>query len=598
MCLILFLSTKGSFSANSDWQKDPSDAVKTRLIASFYHDENGQQKLIAGIHFLIGKGWKIYGQGADESSIGLPPSVDLNGSENYLAHQIVWPKPKIGEEKIGQESIKFFFYEDEIILPIEIDPKKNDQLVKLKIQLNYGLCKDVCIAANANFSLSILPEEDFEALREIQKFYPKKILSADSSKEIFVQSQPIPKPSFSFIYAILLALLGGAILNIMPCVLPVLSIKIFSILHKTHIKVHRIRLAFLATVLGIIFCFMAFAVFASLIKITGGSLGWGLQFQNPYFLIFLIIILMFLIANLLGIFEIGFNQFLATILNKKISQSEEKKNIFIPNFLSGILAVLLATPCSAPFLGSAISFALVQQVSVIFLIFLFIGIGFALPYILLSLAPGVVYLLPKPGKWMFKVKQILAGFLVATLVWLDYVLSHNIGLLPSLLVAALAPVLLVCFKIKNNFPKFLVFGVIIIAIFIIPTNWHQKQQIEQEVSSNLWQKFDEEKISKLVLEGKTVIIDITADWCITCKFNKIRVFEDREVMTRLANQNIVAMRGDLTKPDEKILNFLHKNGRFAIPFNAVYGPKAKEGLLANELLTKKELLSLIAKASQ
>ena len=205
---------------------------------------------------------------------------------------------------------------------------------------------------------------------------------------------------------ILISLIGGAILNIMPCVLPVLSIKLISIINHSNASLARIRFAFVSTIIGILACFMFFAASAAVIKATGNSLGWGLQFQNPYFLIFLIIILAFFTANLLGIFEITFQQFLTNFLNKKIIEGEGKKNIFMPNFLSGVLAVLLATPCSAPFLGTAISFALSQNLEIIFLVFFMIGLGFALPYIILLITPKIVYLLPKPGNWMIHIKQL------------------------------------------------------------------------------------------------------------------------------------------------------------------------------------------------
>jgi suppressor for copper-sensitivity B len=238
------------------------------------------------------------------------------------------------------------------------------------------------------------------------------------------------------------------------CVLPVLSIKLISVIKHSDAPIARIRFAFLATICGILSCFFAFALLAAIIKFTGNSLGWGLQFQNPYFLISLIVILVLFLGNLLGFFEINFNQFLSTILNKKITEGEDKKNIFIPNFLSGVLAVMLATPCSAPFLGSAISFALTQNFAVIFLIFLFIGFGFSLPYIILIASPKLFYLLPKPGNWMVQIKQVLAGLFAATVIWLVYVLSHIIGSFPAFLAGALAITLLAAIKIRSEFLKY------------------------------------------------------------------------------------------------------------------------------------------------
>lgn len=591
---IFFLQASAAFSATSSWHENQSKGAKTRLIASFYEDQKGEQKLIAGIKFKIANGWKIYGNGAGESGIGLAPELELSASKNYKKHEIIWPQAKVGEEDLGSEKIKYFYYDDEIILPVEISITDKNQPVNLSAKLLYGLCKDICIVANEEFSLDLSQEADKEVLEQIQKFYPQKISDNSTSQKQNEISQN--KISRSLISAILLAIFGGTILNIMPCVLPVLSIKLLSIINHSNTKISKIRFAFLSTIFGILSCFVVFASITAIIKSSGDALSWGLQFQNPYFLIFLSLVLTLLTGNLLGIFEVNFSNFLATILNKKISEGEKRYSIFAPNFFSGILAVLLATPCSAPFLGSAISFALTQEISIIFIIFLAIGFGLSLPYFLLLIAPKLVYFLPKPGNWMIKVKQILAGFLAATIIWLIYVLSHNIGFTPALAVAILSILILACIKIRSNLLKIILFITLTIAAFLVPMKIQEQQKMSSQTYNSMWIEFDETKIAELVAENKVVIVDVTADWCLTCKFNKVRVFHSDEVMEKLKDPNIVAMRGDITKPNETIIMFLRQHNRFAIPFNAVYGPHAKNGLLTNELLTKKELFELIEKA--
>jgi suppressor for copper-sensitivity B len=591
--ITLFLQANIAYSASSDWHENQSKGAKTKLVASFYElkDQNGEKKLIAGIHFKLASGWKIYGNGSD--GIGLPPKLDFAGSKNYAKHEIIWPEATMEEEKIGKDSIKFYTYKNDVILPIEIDVTKISDATELNLKLEYGLCKDICVPASENFSLKISDAIDVEVLQDIQKFYPSKILAAENTEV----TKPTKRSHFSSLVLIMLtALIGGAILNIMPCVLPVLSIKLLSVINHSNAPISKIRFAFISTVLGILFCFVVFAFFASIIKFTGNSFGWGLQFQNPYFLIFLVTILILFIGNLLGVFELSFDQVLTTLLNKKISEGEKKKNIFAPNFLSGILAVLLATPCSAPFLGSAISFALVQDFYLIFLIFLFIGLGFASPYIALSIRPQLVNLLPKPGSWMLQTKQLMVGFLAATVIWLIYILSHNIGAMPSFVVGIISLVILFALKIKSVFAKCFTIAIAVILIFSLPIDLQKRYQSREEFYDQVWSNFDEARIYEYVSQGKVVVIDITADWCITCKFNKIRVLQDKEVMEKLKRGDIIAMRGDITRPNEEIMNFLHKNNRFAIPFNAVYGPNAKTGLLASELLTKDALLEMIEKA--
>lgn len=585
-----FLLSGNANAIISDWHENESGGAKTRLLASFYQDKNGQQKLIAGLQFKISSGWKIYGNESD--GIGFPPSFDFTGSENYATHQITWPQSEPAQEVIGDQILKYSTYHGEVILPVEITTT-NAQATTLKLQTNYGLCKDICVPVFEEFSLTVPSEEDSEALALIQKFYPHKI----STNDVKIDNKTSSKSSSSFmISSIIIALIGGAILNIMPCVLPVLSIKLLSIINHSGAKIAKIRLAFFATICGIISCFLFFALAAIALKTTGNSLGWGLQFQNPYFLIFLIVILVILSGNLLGIFEVNFDQFFANFLNKKITQKEAGHNIFVPNFLSGILAVLLATPCSAPFLGSAISFALTQNAAIIFAMFLAIGLGFASPYFLLLITPKLVYLLPKPGKWMFMVKKLMAVLLIITAVWLTYALYHNIGFIQALIVFLLATLLLFSLEIKLQFVKFFTIISLLIAIFYLPVHLQNQAKDVKEVTDNLWMEFDEEGLNYLVSQGNIVVVDVTADWCLTCKLNKARVLNSAEVIKKLKATNVFAMRADITKPDAKVIEFLRKHNRYAIPFNAVYGPKAKDGLLTSEFLNKKDFLELIEKA--
>lgn len=585
--LVLFCGNI-AFAASSSWSKAQGDGAEVQLIASFY-EKDGQRKLIGGLHFKIAHGWKIYG--SDDSGFGLPPQMDFSKSKNYHAHRIIWPEAQVAEEKIGKETIKYSFYKHEVILPIEIDLKDVAAATELSLRLDYGLCKDVCVPANAEFKLEISEQIDEKVLAEIQKFYPNSLVLDKTSPP----KNNSNKYGLTLIYAMLIAFIGGAILNVMPCVLPVLSIKLISIIKHSNSPKEKIRFAFISTILGILFCFVIFAFLAIVIKLTGNSFGWGLQFQNPYFLISLILILTFFTANLLGIFEISFEQFLATLLNRKISQGEVRNRIFLPNFLSGILAVLLATPCSAPFLGTAISFAITSDASIIFLIFLCIGLGLALPYIILIFSQKPLEYLPKPGEWMLKTKQVMTGLLVATILWLIYVISQNIGNIAAIIIAVISLLLLKSCNIKSTLFRYLSLILLITFALTLPNDFQNRktQQIEQDA---LWIKLKEEEIARHIIKGKVVLVDVTADWCLTCKFNKIRVLHDQEIIALLKRGDIIGMRGDITKPDEVIMEYMRRKNRFAIPFNAVYGPGAPNGLVASELLSTSELLKLIKQA--
>lgn len=596
---LFFLMTAVSFGASSETKHHSSSSSKTTLVGSFYTKEK-TTKLIAGVRFDLSDGWKIYGN--DDSGMGMPPQFDFSNSINFKSYKISYPLPLIGEEKIGEESIKYSYYKNSVIIPIEIEAIDSSIPVDLNLKLDFAVCKDVCVPVSQNLTLKI-SEIDEVILQEIQNFYPQKITSesiqsSDQFNKIDISTgiQKTQKYQTNQIYLmILLAILGGMILNIMPCVLPVISIKLISILKHSGSEFKTIRYSFFSTIIGILTCFFILGFITYFIQNIGTSLGWGFQFQNPYFLIFLIIILALFTAELLGIFEINFSQIVATFLNLKITQNEAKKNIFLPNFLSGILAVLLATPCSAPFLGTAISFALSQNFITILLIFSCIGIGFAMPYLILILSPRLINFLPKPGRWMMRIKQIMAGFLLATMVWLNFVLSNIIGIIPVLILSIISIVVFFVFKIKKFILRTVLLLILIILAFTLPLEFHSHQKKMKSEIDSYWNVFDESILNKLISQNKIILVDVTADWCITCKFNKILVLNSNEIVDLLKSGKVIGIRADITKPDPEVMKFLAKHNRFAIPFNAVYGPNAPQGLLTSEFLNKNELLLLIKK---
>jgi suppressor for copper-sensitivity B len=590
-----------AFSAITSFQKTNNQVIDTRILISYDSqiDKFQKYKIIGAIHFKIEDGWKIYGK--DSDGIGLPPSLNFNDSNNYLSHQIYWPQAKIAEEQIGKEKIKYSYYQNEVIIPFELILSSINLNNQLNLKLSFAYCKDVCIPADQEFKLFFNNKVDQKVIDEIYKVDPKLISNQllESNKNNNIKQQTIKTGNnYSLMLIITFALIGGAILNIMPCVLPVLSIKLMSIINHANASQQKIRFAFLSTLLGILSCFIVIALIAISLKSIGQTLGWGLQFQNPYFLIFIVIILIFFTAQFLDVITLNFNQIIATVLNQKIDQHEQKKNIFIPNFLSGILAVMLATPCSAPFLGSAISFALLSDWLNILIIFISIGLGFGLPYILLLISPKIIQKLPKPGSWMFKFKQVMAGFLMATVIWLIYILSNNIGTIPAFIIAFLSIAIFATLSFRGIIKKVILLISLIFLCFTLPFAYQQKQIDNLANYDSLWLEFDEEAIEYLIDDNKIVLVDITADWCLTCKFNKIRVLKDPEIINKLKSKEIIGLRADITKPDPLIMNYLHKFNRFGIPFNAVYGPNARDGIVTSELLSKEELLIAIKNAKE
>ncbi|WP_227010142.1 protein-disulfide reductase DsbD family protein [Pelagibius marinus] len=404
-----------------------------------------------------------------------------------------------------------------------------------------------------------------------------------------------PAPSLAAFAGLLgLALLGGLILNLMPCVLPVLSIKLLSVVQQGGRERGAVRLSFLASAAGVIFSFLVLASLAVALKATGLAVGWGIQFQQPLFLSALALVMTLFAYNLLGFFEVPLPGFVGRLAATGTGHEDHS---LLGNFATGALATLMATPCSAPFLGTSVGFALARGALEIYLIFTALGLGLALPYLLVAAAPRLVAWLPRPGHWMVTLRRVLGLLLAATAVWLLSVLAAQVGALAALLTGGLLLGLgLVLWKgpklmAQNRFATSALAVVLALAAFALPAGL--KSDLpggpgpRQTAANDLaWRPLDAAAIPGLVAEGRVVFVDVTADWCITCQVNKKLVLNSDSVAALLSDPSVVRMRGDWTLPSDAISSYLASFGRYGIPFNAVYGPGAPEGLALPELLSQ------------
>ncbi len=387
----------------------------------------------------------------------------------------------------------------------------------------------------------------------------------------------------------------------MPCVLPVLSLKLLSIMKHGGGEKNVVRKSFLMTTLGILTSFMFLALVIIGLKSAGHAVGWGFHFQEPTFLISLIIIINIFAANQWSLFEINLPAWLGGSIEKASRKHDAHSNI--GNFVTGAFATLMATPCSAPFIGTAISFALTQSPWEILIIFFSMGLGLALPYVLFICAPNLITKLPKPGNWMIKLKYILGGLLFITSLWLISVLYGQTGILSSLVVILMSMcsiILLILYKRFHFISQLQLLLIIILGIGLtvwVPTIVSKTKQItENKKASDLWIPFNEQSIHRYVAEGKIVFVDITADWCLTCKVNKWHVLENEDIIHLLKQENVIAMMGDLSSPNPIINDYLKRNGRYGIPFNMVYGANAPKGIALSELLSKEMVIDAFKKA--
>lgn len=400
----------------------------------------------------------------------------------------------------------------------------------------------------------------------------------------------------SFVAMLLVALLGGLILNVMPCVLPVLSLKLLGLIGHDAEDSRRLRAGFLAAAAGVLVAFAGLAAALIALKGMGSAVGWGIQFQQPWFLIAMILLLTGFAANLWGWFEIPLPAAVGRLAGVGGHASLGGQ------FATGIFATLLATPCSAPFVGTAIAFALARGPVEIVAIFIALGLGFAAPYLLVAALPSVAQLLPRPGRWMVLVRRLLGLLLAGTAVWLLTVLAGVLDRNAVWLVTALVFAMAAALWSRHRLPSAVsaaspvAVAVLAAAALVLPSQIATSRSPQATVSE-FWQPFDEAAIARLVAEGKTVFVDVTADWCVTCIVNKQLVVDSAAIHERLTTPTIVAMQADWTRPDDRIARYLAANNRYGIPFNAVYGPAAPQGILLPELLSEAAVLDALNKAA-
>ncbi|RUO37137.1 cytochrome C biogenesis protein [Aliidiomarina taiwanensis] len=390
---------------------------------------------------------------------------------------------------------------------------------------------------------------------------------------------------------ILFSLLGGLILNIMPCVLPVLGMKLQSVLTDNRQQA-LVRKQFLASAAGIVVSFWLIAVGLLVLKQSGSAIGWGIQFQSPYFLGFMVLVTWLFTLNLAGVFSIRLPGNMSTWAATKGDQSLSGQ------FVQGMFATLLATPCSAPFLGTAIGFALAASALQMLTIFTLLGLGMALPWLLVAARPRLALLLPKPGRWMNVTKVIFSFLLAATTVWLLFLLRNHVELTLWRVVFAVLVIISfvliwrmygargVALSFALGFMS--LFGAIAFAVLTS----------DETNPPPSWQPLKVHAIEQEVAAGKLVFVDVTADWCITCKANEVGVLLQNPVYQALQAHDVVLMQGDWTRPSDYVTQYLKSHNRYGVPFNKVYGPGAPEGIELPVLLNQQAVMAAFENARE
>ncbi len=381
---------------------------------------------------------------------------------------------------------------------------------------------------------------------------------------------------------LLFALLGGIILNLMPCVFPVLSIKVLS-LTSAHLGEHSKHLHGMAYTAGIVISFVAIAALLLVFREAGEAVGWGFQLQSPVFVSLLAYLLFAAGLSFSGVLEVG-----ARWMN--IGQSATRGTSLRASFMTGVLATVVASPCSAPFMGTALGFALTQAPLISLLVFAVLGIGMALPFVLLSWIPGLLEKLPAPGPWMESFRQFLAFPLYASAIWLLWVLGRQVGVDQAALVSI--GMLLLAFAAwlggggaqRWKRAVALLLTVAALCIAIAPSNTAD--------NDGLWEPYTQARLQTLRDEGRPVFVNLTAAWCITCLANEKLALSSAVFAETLEANNIVYLKGDWTNRNDEITALLKAYGRSGVPLYLFYSANGVAAQVLPQLLTE----SIVQKA--
>ncbi|RSB18434.1 protein-disulfide reductase DsbD domain-containing protein [Citrobacter farmeri] len=615
ICLLL-LWLPASWAAESGWLRSPeNDHASVRLRA----DTSAQDETRLLIDVKLENGWKTYWRSPGEG--GVAPSIAWEGE--MPAVDWFWPTPT----RFDVAGITTQGYHQQVSFPLTVRGTAPARLARLAGVLTLSTCSNVCLLTDYPFSLTPSQQDagfahDYaqamgrvpltqglthtlsasarngELIVEAQRSggwispalfldsvedadFAKPLIRVDGDRlratvpvkdswgegapnlrgksltivladngvaqesQLSVGDEPVAdRAGLPFWQVVLMALVGGLILNLMPCVLPVLGMKLGSILLVEEKNRRQIRRQFLASVGGILLSFMALALLMTVLRLSNQALGWGIQFQNPWFIGGMALVMLAFSASLFGLFEFRLPSSMTTRL------ATYGGNNLAGHFWQGAFATLLATPCSAPFLGTAVAVALTASLPVLWGLFFALGVGMSLPWLLVALRPGLALRLPKPGRWMNGLRRLLGLMMLGSALWLATLLLPHLGITPQSAV---------------------------------------KERVH-------WQPLSEQAIADALAQHKRVFIDVTADWCITCKVNKYNVLNTEAVQVALQEPDVVALRGDWTLPSDDITAFLKSRGQVAVPYNQIYGPGLPKGQALPTLLTRDGLLNALTAA--
>ena len=521
----------------------------------------------------IDKGWELYSN--EKSDFGVPLSIKILKNNSEISSNVIYPTPNKEIKILNGKKYISNLYAKSVLLKITTHLNNQDDLKDLYLELKYSICNKKCI-----HDTKIVRLWEYFAI-ELERYDEKSNL-----KDILLY--------------VLISLAGGFILNFMPCVLSILSLKILSFIKAKNHSPASLKHSILYTILGIISFFILLAIITIIFKIIGINIGWGMHFQSPTFIMLLITILLIMAGNLWGDFEFNLPpRFASYLLDMNID------NKLISSYFNGLLIAILSTSCTAPFLSSAIAYSMTQDNIYILLYYFFIGLGMSIPYILLFANLNLLKYIPKPGKWTVKLKKFFAMIFIANVVWLLFILSNQVKLSSILIfigfIVILKKVLMITYGYFNNssnrYYAAILFCILLLFSINLVVKYDSSVKEEEIIINDKWKVFEPQYIEREIAKNNLVFVEVTADWCATCKLNKILVLDHKSVYEVFEKHNVKLFRADYTQNNDMIFKFLKKNNRYGIPLYIIYGPGNKQGLILSEILTFNKISQAIKKVS-
>ena len=526
----------------------------------------------------------------------LKPSSVVVKAEGIEFGEPEWPEPIKEYNEALELEIWTFRGTFSVRVPVKgVDGSSYDSL-GTTVTFNYQACDNSICLAPASKTISLDSQANEGA---IGTSTPKADIKKNDP-EINKGKERADAPSAGIALLLFFAFAGGIILNLMPCVLPVLSLKLFGLIRQAGEIRGRLLALGGATTAGILASFWVLAAVVAAVKAGGGSAGWGMQFQSAGFIAFMVVILTAFAMSFFGVFEI----WLPWIATTKMDAAGQKAGI-AGAFFTGALLVLLSTPCSAPLLGTAMGFAFAQTTPILFLFFTAAGLGLALPYMLVSAFPSILKVFPKPGVWMVHLQRVMGILLLASVGWLFWIVSEQAGITGVELFAAIAIASIVCSVLLGKFAKpgtafIREVAVIILSAVALFSLWfagispeYEKAataafnaRLQEKMTEDGWFRYSPTLIEEFAKAKRTVFIDVTADWCLTCKANEAAVLDDDDFIRAMDSLNVALVKADWTRETPEVNALLQSMEKSGVPAYAIYpAGDASRQIVLPELLT-------------